>query len=314
MMRSLVLRFVAVTGLAALGVFVPLPLRAQLVLPKEGETLPSFEVATIRASAEGGQIMRFQWGGDTCRIENFQLRSIIRQAYGATSDDQIVGGPDALMDEHLDLDAKADANDAEQMKKMTRDERSRESRLMLQSLLADRFHLKVHIETKVLPVYALVVAKGGPKLKASAPPPPPSPDADGTAPQSPPAPPSPDKPLPKQVPPGSMMMRGSSTKMELTASEGTINGLAKILANQPDAGGRQIIDQTGLTGKYDYHLEWAPADTAMGVKGADNGTGPDADAPPLFTALEEQLGLKLEPQKGPVQVVVIDHMEAPSAN
>jgi uncharacterized protein (TIGR03435 family) len=114
-----------------------------------------------------------------------------------------------------------------------------------------------------------------------------------------------------------MMMRMSSTKAELTASAGTMDGLAKILANQPDAAGRQIIDKTGLTGKYDYSLEWTPAGMGMAMKGADNGTaesGANPDAPGLFTGLEEQLGLKIEPDKGPVQVVVIDHLEAPTAN
>jgi uncharacterized protein (TIGR03435 family) len=256
-------------------------------------------------------MMRMQWGGDSCRIENFQLRTIIRQAYGALSDDQIVGGPDALMDGHFDINAKADANDAAQMKNLSRDDRTRESRLMLQSLLAERFHLKVHIETKELPVYALVIAKGGAKLTASAPPPATPPDEGAPPPKAAVAP---DQ-LPKTAPRGMSMIRMSSTKIEASASEGTMEQLASMLTNQPDAGGRVVIDKTGLTGKYDWSLAWAPS-MGMGgpMKGADNGTGSDADAPGLFTALEEQLGLKLEPQKGPVQVVVVDHVEAPSAN
>jgi uncharacterized protein (TIGR03435 family) len=298
----------AVVGLMGLGV---VGLRAQLVLPKEGETQPAFEVSTVRTSAAGSEMMRMQWGGDSCRIENFQLRTIIRQAYGALSDDQIVGGPDALMDGHFDINAKADANDAAQMKNLSRDDRTRESRLMLQSLLAERFHLKVHIETKELPVYALVIAKGGAKLTASAPPPATPPDEGAPPPKAAVAP---DQ-LPKTAPRGMSMIRMSSTKIEASASEGTMEQLASMLTNQPDAGGRVVIDKTGLTGKYDWSLAWAPS-MGMGgpMKGADNGTGSDADAPGLFTALEEQLGLKLEPQKGPVQVVVVDHVEAPSAN
>ena len=306
MRRSL--RWMAVVGLMGLGV---VGLRAQLVLPKEGETQPAFEVSTVRTSAAGSEMMRMQWGGDSCRIENFQLRTIIRQAYGALSDDQIVGGPDALMDGHFDINAKADANDAAQMKNLSRDDRTRESRLMLQSLLAERFHLKVHIETKELPVYALVIAKGGAKLTASAPPPATPPDEGAPPPKAAVAP---DQ-LPKTAPRGMSMIRMSSTKIEASASEGTMEQLASMLTNQPDAGGRVVIDKTGLTGKYDWSLAWAPS-MGMGgpMKGADNGTGSDADAPGLFTALEEQLGLKLEPQKGPVQVVVVDHVEAPSAN
>jgi uncharacterized protein (TIGR03435 family) len=161
-------------------------------------------------------------------------------------------------------------------------------------------------------VYALVVAKAGAKLKASAPPPASPPDQDAPPPK---AALTPDQ-LPKTPPRGGMTIRMSSTNIEASATDGTMEGLTNILTNQPDAGGRVVIDKTGLTGKYDWKLTWAPS-MGMGgpmVKGADNGTGSDADAPGLFTALEEQLGLKLEPQKGPVQVVVVDHVEAPSAN
>jgi uncharacterized protein (TIGR03435 family) len=310
MMRSPVMRFVILAALMALGAR---GLRAQLTLPKEGETQPAFEVSTVRVSTErsDGVVMRMQWGPDSCQIDNLPLRTIIHQAYGAASDDQIVGGPDSLMDGHFDINAKAEPNDAEQMKKMTRDDRNRESRLMLQSLLADRFHLKVHIETKELPVYALVAAKGGAKLKASAPPPATPPDDSAPASS---AALTPDQ-MPKTPPRGGMRFSMSSTKAEVNATDGTMAQLANILTSLQDTEGRVVIDKTGLTGKYDWSLSWAPS-MGMGgtIKGADNGTGPDADAPGLFTALEEQLGLKLEPQKGPVQVVVVDHVEAPSAN
>lgn len=288
----------------------------QLTLPKQGETLPSFEVATVKASADSNG-MSVRWMPDGYATQNVELRMVIKAAYGAISDEQIVSG-DALLDKHFDVNTKVDADTAAALKKMTREDRNRQMALMLQSLLAERFHLKVHIETKEMPVYSLVVAKGGPKLKESAPPPPPPTDADGS-PAAPalPTPPSPDKPLPKEVPHGSMMMRMSSTNVELTVSEGTMESLARMLANQEDAGGRQVIDKTGLTGKYDYHLEWTPAGVGMAMKGADNGaaaSGADPDAPGLNTALEEQLGLKLEPDKGPVQIVVIDHIEPPTAN
>jgi uncharacterized protein (TIGR03435 family) len=310
-------QWVAIVGLFFAGLLGAQAV-AQLTLPKDGETPPSFEVSTVRAAADSNGMM-IRWMPDCYQTQNVPLRQVIRNAYGATSDEQIVGGPEALLGQHFDVNAKVDADLAAAMKKMKREDQNRQMALMLQSLLAERFHLKVHIETKVMPVYALVVAKGGPKLKESAPAPPPSTDADGSsaAQAAPPPPPSPGQPLPKQVPRGNIMMRASSTKVELTASEGTMESLAKIVANQPDAGGRQILDKTGLTGKYDYHLEWTPAGTGLAMKGADNGTavsGADPDAPGLFTAIEEQLGLKLEPDRGPVQVVVIDHVEAPTAN
>jgi uncharacterized protein (TIGR03435 family) len=308
-------RWLAFAAAALAFVWSP---EAQLTLPKQGETLPSFEVSTVKASADSNN-MFIRFMPDAYTTQNIELRMVIRNAYGATSDEQIVGGPEALLSKHFDVNAKVDADLAASLKKMPRDDRNRQMALMLQSLLADRFHLQVHIETKEMAVYALVVAKGGPKLKESAPAPPPPADSDtaSAGPPAPPPPPSPDQPLPKQLPRGNMMMRMSSTKAELTASAGTMDGLAKILANQPDAAGRQIIDKTGLTGKYDYSLEWTPAGMGMAMKGADNGTaesGANPDAPGLFTALEEQLGLKIEPDKGPVQVVVIDHLEAPTAN
>jgi uncharacterized protein (TIGR03435 family) len=303
--RSLVMRFVILASLMTLGA---LGLRAQLTLPREGETPPAFEVSTVRVSTErsDGVMMRMQWGPDSCQIDNLSLRTIIHQAYGAASDDQIVGGPGSLMDGHFDINAKAEANDAEQMKKMTRDDRNRESRLMLQSLLADRFHLKVHIDTKEMPVYALVATKGGPKVKASAPP-----QDDGAPPPNTAL--TPDQ-MPKTPPRGGMRFSMSSTKAEVNATDGTMAQLANILTSLQDTAGRVVIDRTGLTGKYDWKLTWAPTRMNGAPLKEDNGTETQGDAPGLFTALEEQLGLKLEPQKGPVQVVVVDHVEAPSAN
>ncbi len=111
-------------------------------------------------------------------------------------------------------------------------------------------------------------------------------------------------------------MSMSSNKVEMVASAGTMETMATMLTNQPDAGGRQVVDKTGLTGKYDWKLTWTPT-VGMAMRCMDNGTkesDADADAPGLFTALEEQLGLKLEPGKGQVPVVVIDHVEAASAN
>src|ERR1700679_2676735 len=139
-MRSPGMRFVIFSLLMASGACV---LRAQLTLPREGEMPPAFEVSTVRTSTErsDGVMMRMQWGPDSCQIDNLSLRTIIHQAYGAASDDQIVGGPGSLMDGHFDINAKADASDVAQMKNLSKDDRNRQTRLMLQSLLADRFHL-----------------------------------------------------------------------------------------------------------------------------------------------------------------------------
>lgn len=138
-------------------------------------------------------------------------------------------------------------------------------KLMLQTLLADRFRLVLHRETKQLPVYELIVAKGGPKLKESA--------------------------------------EDASTFLHtdaksITAAKVAMPMFVKLLSQQM---GRSVLDKTGLSENYDFKLEWTP-DEANG------------DGPSIFTAIQEQLGLKLEPSKGPVEVLVIDHAEKPSEN
>lgn len=286
-----------------------LPLAAQLIVPKPGETVPTFEVATVRKADEGAQRMMMRPMGDNYQMENIPLRRIILNAYGLTSDAQLIGS-DSLLEQSFDIHAKADADEAAKIQALPREDRGHETGLMVQSLLADRFHIKVHFEKRELPVYALVVAKGGPRLKASAPPPETS-DAPATA----PPPPSPNEPLHRPAG-GGMMMRMGGNGVEMTASAFNISRLASILTNQPDTEGRVVIDKTGLTGKYDFDLRWTPA-MSMAMKGMDNGAHASTDqpdAPGLFTALEEQLGLKLEPSRGQVDVVVIDHIEAPTAN
>ncbi len=297
----------AATGLAVLGLFWLVPMRAQLILPQDGETLPSFEVATVKPAADPNMV-RIQWMPDGYRMDNVQLNMIIRDAYGAHSGAQLLGGPGALLDSHFDVQAKMDADDAAKLKTMPRDNQQRCMALMMQALLRDRFQLKMHVETREMPVYALMVARGGVKLQPSAPAPEPAPQpgAGARLPELP-------GQLPHHPPPGSSMMQMSLTKAEASVSGGTMKQLAAMLTGQEETEGRVVIDRTGLTGKYDWYLEWTPAGTTTEMKGG-NGTPPDSDAPGLFTALQEQLGLRLEAQRGPVQVVVIDHLEPPSPN
>jgi uncharacterized protein (TIGR03435 family) len=147
-------------------------------------------------------------------------------------------------------------------------ERWKQSQLMLQALLADRFALKAHHETKDLPIYELTVAKGGAKMKKTA--------ADGY---------------------------GGNAKYasgKVTAHEISVESLA---ANLSFTLGRKIVNKTGLDGGYDFTLDYAP-----------DGADASDPRPSIFTALEEQLGLKLLPAKGPVDVIVVDHIERPTAN
>jgi bla regulator protein blaR1 len=154
---------------------------------------------------------------------------------------------------------------------------------VLQSLLADRFQLRQHAEMKQLPVYLLEVAKGGPKLKVSAN----SSDVSGG---------------PKL---GTGFLAGNQTDVPF---------LAQTLSQMV---GRPILDRTGLSGKYDFELTWTPDQSS--ATNAVGGVAPplavaDSDRPNIFTALQEQLGLKLDPSRAPVTVIVVDHIETPSAN
>jgi uncharacterized protein (TIGR03435 family) len=299
--KSLVTLPSLLAGSLALCVLGAAPLRAQLTLAKPGEPMPSFEVATIKPNKAGPGRMGIMTTPTGFTFEDVQLREIVGDAWGTKSDAQITGGPQALLDQYFDIDTKVDPDDVARMKKMSRKDRGRTLDLMLQALLEDRFHLKVHIDTKELPVYALVVAKGGPKFKVAAPAPPPPPDG-----QRPAFPPPGEKPGPGFR---GTRMTMSGTSAEVEAHGAKMDFLAGMLSGQSETGSRVVLDKTGLTGEYDFNLHWAPENLSAA---ASTDAGPDN--PPLFTALEEQLGLKLEPEKAPVQILVIDQAEPPTPN
>ncbi|HEX4312186.1 MAG TPA: TIGR03435 family protein [Acidobacteriaceae bacterium] len=278
-------------------------LHAQLTLAKAGETVPSFEVATIKPNTSESGNMRIMITPTGFSVENVQLRQIIKNAWGARTDGQLIGGPDALLDQHFDIDAKVDPDDVARMKSMAPKDRGRITSLMLQALLADRFHLKIHIETRDLPVYALVVAKGGPKLTAAAPAPPESPDGEKAPPPGPGEKPGPGF--------RGTRMSMSPTTAEVEAHGMKMEGLASMLSGQSETESRVVMDKTGLTGEYDFTLHWAPERLSAAAAGSSD---PGPDYPPLLTALQEQLGLKLDPQRAPVESVVIEHVEPPTPN
>jgi uncharacterized protein (TIGR03435 family) len=231
------------------------------------------------------------------------IKNYILNAYGASpaSQAQLVGGPAWLASDLYAINGKVPDDLRAAMQKMTPEEQANQTRQMQQSLLADRFHLKAHVETRSLPLYELAPVKSGLKLK---PVPAPTPFVPGAS-FSPPKPGAP-------VPPGmSVMMMGGSTRT-IRAGATNIRGLISMLRNQSEIAGKPILDKTGFTEHFDIvNLQWAPLTTAAAP--ADNGT-PDTDAPSLFTALEETLGLKLTPAKGPVEVLVIDSIDRPTDN
>jgi uncharacterized protein (TIGR03435 family) len=270
--------FIMVTGGQAYG----------QILHPTGQA-PSFEVATIKPSqpdAVGRRVIGPK-GDDRFVAQNATVKALIEFAYTTDSDRQIVGLSGLMSSKRYDIDAKVGDAEVATMLKLPPLRRMDPYRLMQQSLLADRFNLKVHFETRELPIYALVVAKGGPKLKAS---------------EMDPAHPA------ETFKPRSLRIMGPGS----AAGAGVTTGmLAEFLERQAEVGGgngRTVADKTNLPGLYDWTLHWTPWQDLPGEE------PPDSNGPSLFTALQEQLGLKLEPAKAQVEVVVIDHIELPSAN
>jgi uncharacterized protein (TIGR03435 family) len=185
-------------------------------------------------------------------------------------------GPDWINSAKYVIHGKASDLTEKSMQTMTRDEKSKQLELMKQALLADRFKLKAHFETREMPLYQLIVTKGGPKLKEN-----------------------PATTLGRAAVGGSII-RGTAVPM---------HNFIDLLESVPDIGGRMVVDKTGLSGTYDFVLKWTPLET-----GSNGAPSSDAESVSLFAAIEEQLGLKLVPTKGPGQVLVIDHIERPSEN
>jgi len=264
---------------------------------------PTFDVASVKPNKSGGMGVRimFQPGG-RFTADNITLKFLIRLAYDV-QEFQISGGPPWINSDRYDVEAKAGGSPEGDMRTMTEEQRQADlarRRQMIQALLKDRFQLTLHKESKDAPIYALVVAKNGPKMKELPPAPPPSADDPKDA---------PDKPDPKHMGRGGMRMgRG-----ELTGSGVKLSFLAEALSNPL---GRTVIDKTGLKGDYDFELKWTPDESqGPGFRGAGDAPPPaDANGPSIFTAIQEQLGLKLESQKGPVDLLVIDHAEKASEN
>ena len=257
--------------------------RRQLLMTAAGSLVlkgQEFEAASIKPSAPAPMgTMRIgiqMLPGGRVSMTGVTVKILIQQSYGVR-DFQIVGGPSWMGSDRYDIVAKPEgAATPDQVK------------LMTQALLADRFQLKFHRETKELPTYALVVAKGGAKFHES-----------------------------EVVPEGSDKPRG--TRVSVGRGQFTLQGAAMLaLTNQlGQVLGRSVIDKTGLTGNYDFKLEWTP-DENQGAVRAPGGDGAppvnDSAGVSIFTAVQDQLGLKLEATKGPVEILVIDRAEKAAEN
>ena len=264
------------TGLRMLAFTLPL-LAVSLSLAQANPAPPAtpsgkplaFSIVSIRphgnapAGTEGCNV-------DSCRFVDVPLRLLIDTAYNL-SDKLVFGGPSWASSDHFDLDAKIDPPD------LPATPLSRQQLVdMLQPVLADRFQLRVHHETRSFPAFNLVLAKGGSKLK-------PAVLAPGTP-----------------AGPCQIASRGEG----LTSAHNCwMDAIAHLLWSPS---GRTVIDKTGLTGRYDFELHWTPDSVP-----ADS---PLAGGPSIFTAVQEQLGLKLSPSTAPLDVLVIDSAQRPSEN
>jgi uncharacterized protein (TIGR03435 family) len=261
----------------------------------------SYEVATIKpidANAADGMV-RLPSGATRRPLSPLNVRRYIMNAYGAMYPAQVVGGPDWLDKDAYDIKGKVPDDLEAALQKMMFADRNDQISAMQQSLLADRFHLKAHFETRVLPVYELVPAKGGLKIP-EVPAPPEHKPGDPL-----PPPPHPGDPLP----PGTMMIMMNSNGLRTVNSRAVkMQGLARMIGGpMSEVGDRPIVDHTGFTGYFDIKdLTWAP----IGNAGATDAP----DAPSLTGALEKQLGIKLVPAKDPIEVLVIDSIDRPTEN
>jgi uncharacterized protein (TIGR03435 family) len=241
------------------------------------QSLPAFEVASVKPQPWKGQgSVGVFFHGNTLSGEHCDLYTLIEFAWNV-QEFQLSGGPPwarhgllatSELYQVIGKTGDSPASDANQL------------RLMLRALLADRFQLKIHHMSKDVPVFYLVVAKNGSRLKSS----------------------------PENAK-GSLLIDSSSRKLvRITATRIPI---AQFIGSIGYYAGRPIFDKTGLAGPYDFLLEWTPDNFAAAGPGVDVS---DPVGPSLFTALQTQLGLKLEPAIASFDTLVIDHAEKPSTN
>jgi uncharacterized protein (TIGR03435 family) len=263
---------------AAAGILIAIAILTAAIAPAQTPPSPAktltFEVVSVRPSGSPG---KFPWNenptpdGETWT--NVSLQYLVREAYNVNDPKLWSGGPAWLDTQRFTIIAKFDPAAA---LRPTYEQR----RTALMALLADRFQLKLHTESKDLPVFNLVVAKGGPKFQ-------------------------PSKPVddPADAVPGSChVLKQRSGMLQYQAC--SMVDLAGVLRFST---GRTVIDKTALSGPYDYELHWTPEDIPPAAAASFSG-------PSIFTAVQEQLGLKLEPATAPLQTFVIDSAELPTEN
>ena len=248
--------------------------------------MPQFEVASIKPTGPENLHrinINFQSGG-RFTATGINAKLLIQEAFNVR-DSQIIGGPSWLGNDGYDINAKTGTDNPGDARPATEEQRAAAmsaNRLRLQSLLVDRFHLKYHRETKEQQVFALVVGKSGVKMKES-------PEVAGAAER------------------GFRISRAS-----MSGKQVSIDSLAQALTRPL---GRTVVNKTGLKGLYELNLEWTPdPGQSFGASPDAPPQANDAPGPSIFSAIQEQLGLKIESEKAPVEQIVIDSIDKPSEN
>ncbi|QEE27476.1 TIGR03435 family protein [Terriglobus albidus] len=243
-----------------------------------------FEVVVIKPTPPGSTGNSLLFGQGKMTVHNMPLKDVIKFAYDLKSDSQLLNAPVWVNTDRYEIDAKEDEALSAELMKMGFEGRFTAVREIVRQMLVERFHLETTPQSAEVPIYALVVAKGGAKVTPTPPPTPGEQRNHGWQGRG----------------PGNA--EGSAITMDL---------VARVISNMPEADGRVVINKTNMSGEYDWKLHWTPQSNAA----TDASSAPAAEAgPTLFTALQEQLGLKLESQKDTVPAVAINHIERPTEN
>jgi uncharacterized protein (TIGR03435 family) len=298
--------FLAIAAAIIFILALVMPTRAQSQSRSTIPTAPTleYEIVSVKLNKTGIGSSRPVMNNtpDGYIATNVPLMLFIQGAYGIFDTDRIIGAPSWLNSERYDVEAKMSSTAAAELARLTPDQRTIARQQMFQALLADRFKLTIHRDTKELTAYSLVIAKDGPKLQ--------------------------------EAKPGDTYANGFRDPNGGRGGAGTIqmNGRGVLICQGVPvtqfAGmlswlmGHNVVDRTALTGKYDFTLKWTPEENEgpsipaglATANGQPAPPAPDPNGPSLFTALQDQLGLKLESKKGPAEVIIIDHVERPSGN
>lgn len=277
----------AVLYFAGLPAFAQIPQRGAAQQPE----LPRFAVISVRQSEADNNVFRVTDSPEGVTIRNASLLMILRGAYGMFTalDEKFIGVPDWAKTTKYDIEAKVDPADLDRLHSLKRSERD----AMLQGLLADRFQLRVHSELREQAIYLLTVAKSGSKLNPARP---------GETYEH-----GLKDPYNGATGPGVVVRSPRSIEAQAITLSNLVVMLTQIV-------GRTVEDRTGLAGTYDLSLNWTPDALPPTSTGSDTVTSANDSGPSIFTAVQEQLGLKLESTKGSVPVLVIDHVERPAEN